>query len=525
MPLRLLTREQTWLMPPSLDELVTKDHPARFVAAVVDAMDSSEWAALGIGIDGEPLGAPAYHPRALLGVWLYGFMNRVRSSRKLEAACRDQMPYLWLTGWQHPDHNTLWRFYQAHRDRMRSLIKRTIRMAVEMGLLNMAVQAVDGTKIVGNASKSRTYSAEGLKKLLDRTEIAIKELEAENEAGNDVPPQHLPQKLSDAKRLRDEVKAAMQRLAAEEGRTRINLTDAEIELVKSRQGIVAGYNAQAVVSPIKVPEAKKRPGRPPQRGGLFITAADVVADPTDTAHLVPMLDQAEEHTGKRADMSLADAGYHSGENLEACERHGQAITMPEAQQRALESPYHKDRFVHDVATDSYICPNGKVLPFRRVKHTKGVQVREYRASGKVCQACPAFGICTKNSICGRRLEIRPHEEALLRHRKWMATDEAKILYKRRMILPEPVFGIIKEQMGVRRFLLRGLQGVRAEWTLVAIAFNLRTLWRFRGLLGKFLSLSQSPLTETDILCPKSTRTFHVVATSTITSAMVQCFTA
>src|SRR3990170_1777604 len=115
MPLRRLSREQTWLLPPSLDDLIALDHPARFVAALVDAMGPEEWSELGVSIEGEALGAPAYHPRALLSVWVYGFMTRVRSSRKLEAACRDQMPYLWLTGWQHPDHNTLWRFYREHR--------------------------------------------------------------------------------------------------------------------------------------------------------------------------------------------------------------------------------------------------------------------------------------------------------------------------------------------------------------------------------------------------------------------------
>ena len=113
MPLREMNREQAWLLPPTLDELVPPDHPARFVAEFVDALDRDEWTELGVQPDGEALGAPAYHPRALLSVWLYGFMTGVRSCRKLEAACRDQIPYLWLTGWQHPDHNTLWRFYKA----------------------------------------------------------------------------------------------------------------------------------------------------------------------------------------------------------------------------------------------------------------------------------------------------------------------------------------------------------------------------------------------------------------------------
>ena len=145
MPLRDMDRDQMWLLPPSLDELLPLDHPARFVAEFVDALDREGWAELGVEIDGDPMGAPAYHPRALLNVWLYGFVTGVRSCRKLEAACRDQIPYLWLTGWQHPDHNTLWRFYRDHRRAMRKLFERTVRTAATMKLVNLAVQAVDGT--------------------------------------------------------------------------------------------------------------------------------------------------------------------------------------------------------------------------------------------------------------------------------------------------------------------------------------------------------------------------------------------
>ena len=159
MPLRPLNREQAWLLPPTLGELIPDNHPARFVAAFVDALDRAAWVELGIGPDGQPLGAPAYHPRALLSVWLYGFMTGIRSARKLEAACRDQVSYLWLTGWQHPDHNTLWRFYQAHRQAMQKLLKYTVATAVELGLVDLAVQAVDGTKIAANAAGDRTYDS------------------------------------------------------------------------------------------------------------------------------------------------------------------------------------------------------------------------------------------------------------------------------------------------------------------------------------------------------------------------------
>jgi len=209
MPVREFNRQQTWLFPPTLDELIPDDHPVRFVASVVDTVDDAVWQAMGIAPNGEALGAPAYHPRVLLGVWLFGFMNGTRSSRKLEAACRDQMPYLWLTGWQHPDHNTLWRFYKDHRAEMRHLFKLTVRTAVKMDLVDLAVQAVDGTEIVANAAKERTYDAAGLERLLQRTETAIQELEKENEANADPAPAHLPEKLRHVQLLRAEVKDAM----------------------------------------------------------------------------------------------------------------------------------------------------------------------------------------------------------------------------------------------------------------------------------------------------------------------------
>ena len=139
-------------LPPTLDELVPSEHPARFVGEFVDALDRDDWAELGVDIDGSWTGAPAYHPSALLGVWLYGFMTGVRLCRKLEVACRDQIPYLWLTGWQRPDHNTLWRFYKSHRQSMHKLIKRTVQTAVRMDLADLALQAVDGTKVGANAT-------------------------------------------------------------------------------------------------------------------------------------------------------------------------------------------------------------------------------------------------------------------------------------------------------------------------------------------------------------------------------------
>lgn len=470
MPVRPLTRDQVWLLPPSLDDLVPDDHPVRFVAAFVDALTRADWQAMGIAPDGDAMGAPAYDARVLLSVWLYGFTAGVRSSRKLEAACRDQVPYLWLTGRQQPDHNTLWRFYQAHRQQMRKLLKRTVRTAVRAGLVDLAVQAVDGTKVAGNAAKERTYDGAALQRLLARTEAAIADLEAQHESGGEPPPPRLPRELAKVEALRARVQAALAEVSAEDGPTRVNLTDSDATLQKGRQGFVAGYNAQAMVSPLNPAVAG--------RTGLVITAAEVTTDADDHRQLLPMLEVARATVGCAAAVTVADAGYHSGPNLEACAARGHSVVMPEAQQQALKHPYHKDAFAYDAASDSYTCPQGYRLHFLRIKRRARRPVaRLYRGDAAHCRACPAFAACAKGRASGRTLETGPEERSLRWHRARMARAEAKALLKQRQWLVEPTFGILKEQHGARRFLLRGLEKVRAEWSLLATAFNLRTLWR------------------------------------------------
>ena len=177
-------------------------------------------------------------------------------------------------------------------------------------------------------------------------------------------------------------------------------------------------------------------------------------------------------------MTLADAGYHSGIALDECARRGQRVVVPDPQQKLLQQqPYRKDLFTYDEGNDCYYCPQGQTLSFVKNKPKRGMTIRMYRASGSVCRECPAFGVCTRDGTYGRGLEVGPHGAALRRHRAWMETEEAKQAYGLRKQLVEPVFGIVKEQLGARRLLLRGLANVKAEWTVLATAFNLRTLWK------------------------------------------------
>jgi transposase len=488
MPLREFSRDKAWLLPPTLEELLPSDHPVRYVAAFVDELDRAAWYALGVAPDGAAVGAPAYHPRGLLGVWLAGFMEGVRSSRKLEQACRDRLPYLWLTGWQHPDHHTLWRFYRDHRPAMRTLLKRTVRVAVEAGLVDLAVQAVDGTRVAGSAARERTLDPAGLEGLLERTAIAIDDLEAQNTGGDDPPPGRLPRDLQQLAALRARVQAALERVGAEDGPSRVNVTDPDATLQKARGGgFLVGYNAQAMVAGL-VPQHLDDPAAP---GGMVITAADVTTDRDDHGQLLPLVEQAVAVTEGPLEQVLADGGYHSAANLVACAAHDPpvAVLMPDPQRPRPTAAYHKDRFVYDPATDTFTCPQGQTLTFHGSvpQRTGKPPARKYRASKVACDACPVRASCTTAKAKGRSIAISPDDAALRAHRVRMATAAAKTAYRRRKTLPEPAFGILKEHLGARRFLLRGLTNVQAEWALLATAFNLRTLarhWRTTDRLAR-----------------------------------------
>lgn len=236
--------------------------------------------------------------------------------------------------------------------------------------------------------------------------------------------------------------------------------------MKSQGNYLVGYKAQVMVAPLS-----GEAGR-----GFLITASEVSCDPSDTALLVPMMEESQELSGVAATVTLADSGYFSGQNLEACAQSQREIIMPDPQRRRRQNPFAKDAFLYDPQTDTYTCPLGK--PLHRVEQARGrdgTLGQVYQGGLRVCRPCPAFGVCTTDDRHGRRLKRGSHEEVLARHRRWIETAEARSLYKKRKELAEPAFAIIKEHMGVRRFLLKGLANVRSEWALLTAAFNLRSL--------------------------------------------------
>jgi transposase len=478
MPQRPFTRSLQWLVPPSLDDWVPADHPVRFVADVLDGFDGATWAELGITRTPERRGAPRYAPEVLLALWLYGFSVGIRSSRGLEAACRDQIPFRWLSGNQTPDHNTLFRFLQQHPTAMSALYGQTVRIAVHAGLVDWALQAVDGTKIGANAAVERTVTVEDLDRLeaaLDRRIAEVLAETADRQTRDEPGPPTLPPALQEATERQERIAAVRAELAQRTSQTG-NLTDPEARLMKTRQGIVPAYNAQAVVS--VVPSPASAPAGTPS--GRLIVGAAVTTAAHDRGQLPAMIADAAARTGQLAAVTVADKGYFSTAAIAACADADQPVVVPEptVHRTGAEDLFALADFAYDPVTDTYTCPAGQVLPFRDQRRDGAVQVRRYRAAAATCRTCPLRDQCTRSQRHGRALAVPVGSEHLPAHRAWMATEPAQAASRQRRQLIEPVFGILKEQLRARRFLRRGLGAVQAEWALLCAAFNLRTLTRW-----------------------------------------------
>jgi transposase len=483
MPQRPFDRQQRFLLPPALDEWVGPAHPARFVALLIDALDPADWQELGIDRRAADRGAPRYAPEALLGVWVYGFMRGIRSARGLEHACGEELAFRWLSGNQLPDHNTLWRFYQAHRAKMRLLLRRTVEIAVTAGLADWALLAIDGTKVRANAAVTRSLDEAELVALLERTDAAIAALEDAQVATEDNGPPALPVELRQAEQLRAEVETALAVVPAKHGPAKANLSDPEARLMKTRQGIVPAYNAQAAVVAVAV-----APDQPP---GRLITAAEVTTAPQDHGQLLPLAHAAAALSGASATLIVADAGYHDAATIAQCAELGLPVVLPEPPQPGSHrhDRFRRAAFTYDATTDTYRCPAGESLPFRGLKTDRNAPaMRLYRADRASCRDCALRARCTTAPV--RTLKVSPSEADLQAHRAWMASDEAQLATHRRRGLIEGVFGTLKERHRGRQMLLRGLANVEAEWRLLATAFNLRTLVRWWQATGTPARLPQ-----------------------------------
>lgn len=447
---------KTFLFPPSLEDFIPADHPARFIREVVEYMlpdIALEWK----NEDGG--GRPAYASALLLRVWLYGYMNRITTVRKLEVACRDHVGLLWLTGMQSPDHNTLWRFWKMNRKTIRGVFRELNRLAVQAGLIGLVLHAVDGTKIQAQSSTRTAWSRRKLEKFLAQVDQQITSMEmaiAGHDAGQD-EGYRLREELANRQALRQTIAENLQTLASHQTDD-MNPHEPDARLMKGGR---LGYNAQIV--------ADSKQG--------MIVAETVVTDAFDQGQLMPMLDLVEQDLGRTADETVADGGYNTEETLVEAESKKRSITVaagPADAESHPDDPYHASRFQYDEKTNVFICPQAQQLLFEATKNKGGGRyVDIYRC--QVCAGCPVVRDCTRSSR-GRTIERTQHHTIVDRHRQKRRSEAGRANLKKRSVVAERPFACIKRHLGFVRFRSRGLPNTAAEWTWICLTFNLKILF-------------------------------------------------
>ena len=443
---RPIDRQTGFLLPPSVDEWLPEKHLARFIVEVIDGLDLRAMSGSYRGS-----GSASYHPCMLLGILVYGYATGVFSSRKLERATYDSVAFRFIAANDHPDHDTIATFRRRFLKEIEALFVEVLQVAREMGVLKMGTIGLDGTKIHANASRHSALSYEHACKIEAQLKAEVADLMTKAEAADaaDIPdglsiPEELARreerlaKLAEARakiearakeRYARELAAHEAKRAAREAKIaatgrkpggkppqppaegprpddQINLTDEESRIMPvAGGGFEQCYNAQAAVA----------------AGSLLVVAVDVVAAPNDKQQLAPMLskiDALPEAFGK-AETLLADTGYFSAVNVEACTTAG--IEPLIAMGRQAHHPPLQERFA-------------PVPPAPE----------------------------------------NPMPVAAMAHR--LKTPEGRALYALRKQTPEPVFGIIKSVLGFRQFSLRGLEKVRGEWNLVTMAWNIKRMF-------------------------------------------------
>ena len=455
---------QAFVFPQYLDDFVSAGHPARFIKEFVHSLDIG---GLGFVIRENTTGRPSYSARLLLKIWLYGYMHKIRSTRELERACANDLGMLWLTGMLKPDHISIWRFFHDNKPLLKDVFRHSVRVASGLGLTSLLVNAIDGTKIVADVKQKRALHRDDLEKLLlqlsDEAFDRLCDDVESNEKNDDGSDYALPDDLADRKKLRDEIKAQLEKLD-ESGSAHLNETDEDARMIKTEHGIKFCYNAQAAVD---------------GKSGIIVSA-DVVQDAMDSHLLTDVLEDVKETLGCVAQENLADSGYFSGDELLKAEELGANVlvnlkTTPTFG-RSADREYSIPAFTYDAENDNFICPKGGILTYRgerRCRNNSQTQKEYSCASYKDC----AFRYeCSKHGR-GKTIRISPNREAV-KHQieRQKNAANASLLNKRKTIV-EPVFGYIKHVLGFRRWTVRGIENVRAQWALICAAVNLRKMYR------------------------------------------------
>jgi transposase len=460
-------RKQQMMFPPTVDEYVSADNPVRVIDALVDDLDMAK-----LGFErAVPAreGAPGYDPRDLLKLFIYGYLNRTRSSRRLERETHRNVEVIWLMRALRPDHKTIAEFRRKHPKELKEVGKQLVLLCAKLKLFSAELVFVDGSKVRAVNSKDRNFTKGKLKALLARIEAQIEgylaEVEAQDALEAGQPGATEPQLAEKLKALRErkERYEDLQKRLEESGESQISLTDSDSRLMKSQGDMKVCFNAQIVV------DAKHH----------LIVADDVTNEVSDLEQLSPMALAAKEALGVETLEVAADAGYHNGRQVVECEASGITPYAPKPKSTSksdAQGRFTKEAFTYSAERNAYQCPAGQWLDLSTRTEVKGRAMRYY-ANWQACTGCPLREQCTKSEQ-GRRIMRTPEEERL----EAMAgrlKDRPELMLQRKSSVEHP-YGTMKWTWDGGYFLVKGLKKVKGEFSLMTLAYNLR---RVLSLLG------------------------------------------
>lgn len=459
-----LDRSQTLLFPERLEDYIAPENPVRFLDAFVASLDLAklEFAKARCGTTG----SPPYAPAMLLKLYLYGYLHRVRSSRLLEAECQRNVEVIWLTGKQVPDHKTIANFRKDNLKAFQAVHRQFRLLCLKLNLFGAQLVGLDGTKLAAVNSQDANFNEQKLRELIQRADTQLAgywaALDTADAAEPAEPPLNRAQlqaKIEALQEKRDWHEELLAQLDTEQ--TQVSVTDPDTRRMRTRHGSVVGYNVQAVVD----------------HQNKLIVADDVTNEETDLRQLAGMAKAARDNLNVPTLEVVADTGYCTTAEVAQCQEAGITAYVPKADTSAntAQGLFGKTRFTYDPQKDVYRCPAGAELTWRFTTDEKGRQVRYYRATG--CAACALKPQCTRNR--GNRTITREQDEAVMEAMAVRVAAHPEKMKWRKQLCEHP-FGTIKRFFGYTHFLLKGLTKVRAEWSLITLAYNLKRILNLVG---------------------------------------------
>ena len=460
-------RHQTIQLPELLDDYITEENPVRFIDAFVEQLDLEKLEFQHSHLNST--GRPPYNPADLLRLYIYGYTNRVRSSRGLEKEAGRNLEVMWLIRKLKPDYKTIADFRKDNLEAIKGVWKQFLVLCKRMEMFGAELVAIDGSKFRAVNSKQRNFNEKKLERSIKYIEEKIDSyakqldeqdaLESEQQSPTAV---ELKEKIEKLKERKHNYENLTEKLKAS-GQTQISLTDPDSRLMSMGKGADVCYNVQSVVD-----EKHK-----------LIVVADVTNEVSDQAQLSKMAKEAKAVLGVEKIEALADTGYYDGSEVKECEKAGISCYIPKANTSANTKLglFGKEKFIYQEEKDSYLCPAGEELTYRYETMEQGRQIRYYTTSAGTCRNCPLRAQCTRNKK-NRRITRWVDESILEQMQKRMEADPEK--YKKRKCIVEHPFGTIKRWMDQSYFLMRGIEKVRAEICLTAMAYNIKRLITILG---------------------------------------------